>query len=286
MIDFLNNLGINSTSGFIGIVLLGIGGFMVLAGVGIISIQQVTVKQGRATWVVGAVLAVVGGFLLYPELAKTGALPDGPVAVGDENAAAVADANPASVEDENPAAPLSTNAPEGSLSDWKTFEISIPGDGLWLEEDGRFTAIGSRDTIAWSEDLFAGDIELSLDIESSKSFSAANIILYGSGRTLAPGNLIFVIASDQQAIQADTIYDGGTYLYASVSNLEYGEQKHSVLISIHDRIASMFLDGEEIASAILDDSINASGKIGLFKWGGIDNVTFSNIHVRSMEPGE
>jgi len=266
--EFLNNLGINSTSGLIGVVLLAIGGFMVLAGVGIISIQQVTIRQGRATWVVGAVLAVVGGFLLYPELSTPGAVPD--------NLAAVADTNPAPT--------LSSSAPNGRLSDWKTIDFAIPGDGLWQKQDGSYTAIGSRDTIAWSEDLFAGDIELSLDIESSKSFSAANIILYGSGRRLAPGNLIFVIASDLQAIQADTIYEGGTYLYSSLSSLEYGEQKHSVLLSIHDRRASLFLDGEEIASAFLDDSINASGKIGLLKWGGINNVTFSNISVRSMEP--
>ena len=37
--EFLNNLGINSTSGFFGLALLAFGGFMVLAGVGVISIQ-------------------------------------------------------------------------------------------------------------------------------------------------------------------------------------------------------------------------------------------------------
>ena len=283
--DFLNNIGINSPSGYFGAVLLVIGGFMVLAGVGIISIQQVTIRQGRATWVVGALLAVVGAFLLYPDFSNPDAVGDSPAAVVDENPAAVADVNPTAAEDENPAAPPTTIAPNGKLSEWKTIKFTIPGNGLWLEQDGSFKATGSKDTIAWSEDLFEGDVEFSLDIESSNSYSAANIIFYGNGGSLALGNLIFVIAGDQQSILTDTIYDGGTYLYSSLNSLEFGEQKHSVLISIHDRRASLFLDGEEIASAFLDDSINASGKIGLLKWGGINNVTFSNIRVRSMEPG-
>ena len=72
---FLDSIGIESTLGSIGLVLVAIGGFMVLAGVGIISVQQVTVKQGRITWAVGLAMAAVGLGLLYPEFVEVTALP-------------------------------------------------------------------------------------------------------------------------------------------------------------------------------------------------------------------
>jgi hypothetical protein len=275
--EFLNNLGINSTSGFFGVVLLAIGGFMFLAGIGIITIQQVTVKQGRVTWALGLLMAAVGVFLLYPELSSPGENP--------EDAVAVLDTNGGAVEDTNPAATLATSEPSGRLSDWKVIDFAIPGNGLWREEDGRYSAIGSKDTIAWSQDIFGGDIEVSLDIESSNSNSAASIILYGDGGSLAPGNLIFTIAYDHQSIIADSIYDNGTYLYSSMNSLEYGEQKHTVMIRIINRRASLFLNGVEIGSTYLDENINSSGKIGLLKYWEIHDVTFSNIRVRSMESG-
>jgi len=270
--EFLSNLGITSPSGLFGLALLVIGGFMILAGLGIISIQQVTVKQGRTTWIMGLVMAVVGVFLLYPELAAPGEAPEGQAAVVDTNLPAVADANPA--------ATLPSSDPNGGLSEWKAIEFAVPGNGLWLEEDGRYTAIGSKDTIAWSDDLFAGDIEVSLEVGSSSPSSAANVILYGNGGSLAPGNLIFTIASDHQSILADSIYDNGTYLFTSMSSLGFGEQKHTVLISIIDRKASLFLDGEETASVFLDENINTSGRIGLLKYWEIHDVAFANIRVR------
>jgi hypothetical protein len=270
--ELLRNLGITSLSGFFGLALLVIGGFMILAGVGIISIQQVTVKQGRATWIMGLVMAVVGVFLLYPELAAPSEAPEGPAAVVDTNSPAVVDASPA--------ATLQSSDATGGSSAWRTIEFAVPGNGLWLEEDGRYTAIGSKDTIAWSDDLFAGDIEVSLEVESLSSFSAANVILYGNGVSLAPGNLIFTIASDQQSILADSIYDNGTYLFTSMSSLSFGEQKHTVLISIVDRKASLFLDGEETASILLDENINTSGRIGLLKYWEIHDVIYASIRVR------
>jgi len=69
--EFLNNLGITSPLGFFGLAFLVIGGFMILAGVGIISIQQITIKQGRATWVVGFIFAVIGIVMLIPEFTST-----------------------------------------------------------------------------------------------------------------------------------------------------------------------------------------------------------------------
>ncbi len=283
--DFLNNIPINSTGGFIGLALLLIGGFMVLAGVGIISIQQVTVRQGRATWVVGLLLAVGGAFLLYPELSAPDDASDNTAAVVATNESGVENPSPTAVEDTNPAAALPTAGPNLALSDWKAIEFVVPGDDLWLAEGGKYTAVGSKDTFAWSQEIFAGDVEISMDIESTNAFSAANIILYGNGGSLTPGNLIFSVASDQQAISADSIYEGGggRFLFSSLRSLNFGEQKHTVLISIIDRRARLFLDGEEIGSVFVPQNSNTSGKIGLLKIWEIGEITFSNIRVRSAE---
>jgi hypothetical protein len=268
--DLLGNLAFDSITGFIGLALLAIGGFMILAGVGIISIQQVTVKQGRITWVLGLAMAAVGLVLLLPEFLVSSDVPDTQIPVVETQ----------------PTATLSSSDPSGSLAEWVTIAFVIPDDGLWLEEDGRYSAIGSTDTIAWSDELFGGDIELSLDIESSTPLAAASIVAYGDGKSQASGNLIFTIANDLQAILADSIYDDGTYLFASTSSVDFGEQTHALLIRIIDRKASLILDGEEIASVLLDENINTSGKIGLLKWGGIHDVTFSNARIRGSEPVE
>ena len=57
----------DSITAYIGLALLAFGGFMILAGFDIISVQQVTVKQGRRTWVVGFIFTAVGLVLLFPE---------------------------------------------------------------------------------------------------------------------------------------------------------------------------------------------------------------------------
>jgi len=211
-------------------------------------------------------------FLLYPEFAAPGDAPVNPAAVVDTSSPAIADANPA--------ATLPSSDPNDGLSEWRAIEFNVPGNGLWLEEDGRYTAIGSKDTIAWSDDLFAGDTEVSFQVESASPNTAANVILYGNGGSLAPGNLIFTIASDHQSILADSLYDDGTYLFASMNSLGFGEQKHTVLISVVDRKASLFIDGEEVGSVFLDESINTSGRIGLLKYWEIPDVTFSSIRAR------
>ena len=59
---------IDSILGYIGLALLVFGIFMVLAGFDVISIQQVTVRKGRKTWILGIVFALFGIILLFPEI--------------------------------------------------------------------------------------------------------------------------------------------------------------------------------------------------------------------------
>jgi hypothetical protein len=50
------DIPINSLRDYVGLILLALGGFMILAGFGVISVNQVTVQQGRRTWAIGLLL--------------------------------------------------------------------------------------------------------------------------------------------------------------------------------------------------------------------------------------
>ena len=60
------DIPINSLKDYIGLILLALGGFMILAGLGVISVNQVTVHQGRRTWAIGIAFALFGIILLLP----------------------------------------------------------------------------------------------------------------------------------------------------------------------------------------------------------------------------
>ena len=72
---------INSITGYIGLALLVFGAFMVLAGFDVISIQQVTVRKGRKTWILGFVFALLGIWLLLPELGTSTPTTASPTAI-------------------------------------------------------------------------------------------------------------------------------------------------------------------------------------------------------------
>ncbi len=283
----LVNIPIQSPLAFIGFLCLAIGAFMVLAGLDIIKIQQVTVKQGRRTWIVGLVFAVVGLVLLYPELITPGteSTDDGGAASAP---AASTESDPTDADDGAAAQSTDSDAePSAVGADWTAVEFEIPNDGLWTEsEDGSYTAVGSANTIAWSKETFEGDLEISLEVSSSSSSpSAANIIVYGNGTFLSKGNLIFTVASDLLAISETSIYEGGggTYLHVTAASLDLQDQVHTVLISIKDREASMSLDGEEVGTVLLADEIRSEGKIGLLKIPEVSEISFQNIRVRAAE---
>jgi hypothetical protein len=153
------NIPIDSPLAFIGFVCLAIGAFMVLAGLDIIRIQQVTVKQGRRTWIVGIVFAVVGLALLYPELITpdTARTDDG----GTASAPASSTESDQSDAEDTVAAQSTGSDPEATATgpEWSTVDFAVPDDGLWDKSaDGSYTAIGSASTIAWSKGTFEGDL--------------------------------------------------------------------------------------------------------------------------------
>jgi hypothetical protein len=267
--EILAYLGIKSTIGVLGLTLLVIGGFMILAGTGIISIEKITIKKGRATWMIGIGFAIVGLILFYPELAAS--VDNTTVTQSNE------------VADEPTQVSVSDQNSSSDLSGAGTLAFEIPDDNLWRVENGRYIATGSKDTYAWSEEQFSGNIEISMDIESSNEPSAANIIVYGNGTSLSEGNLIFTVATDLQAVLVNSIYGDGNYLFSSLNTLDFKDQTHTVLIKIIDRKATMYIDDEKITSVYLDDNINTSGYIGLLKYWEIEDITFSNIQISEPE---
>lgn len=282
------NIPIDSPLAFIGFLCLAIGAFMVLAGLDIIRIQQVTVKQGRRTWIVGVVFAVVGLALLYPELITpdTVRTDDGGTASAP---ASSTESDPTDVDDAAAAQSTDSNAEPSALgADWSAVEFEIPDDGLWSKsDDGSYTAIGSANTIAWSKETFEGDLEIELEVTSSSSSNTqANIIVYGNGAFLSKGNLIFTVDPKVLSIAKTSVFEGegGSYLHATTASLDLRDQVHTVLISIKDRKVSMSLDGDEIGAVFLDDEVKSEGKIGLLKiWEG-QEISFQNIKVRGTGP--
>jgi hypothetical protein len=184
------------------------------------------------------------------------------------------------------ASTLSTSDSNSIPPDWIIPEFIISGNGLWNKEAGRYTAIGLNDTIAWSEEKYTGDIEISLDIETSNSsndYAAAYIIVYGNGITMSSGNLIFNIANDILAIVEGSIYDDNDYTFLTFSDVNFVGEKHTVLINIIDRKATLFVDGVKIGSVFLKDTTDTGGKIGLLKYWEIEEIIFSNIRIKGSE---
>ena len=75
------DIPINSVKEYIGLALLALGGFMILAGFDVISVQQVTVKKGRRTWAIGIIFALFGILLLLPEYRTLAPTPISPTPV-------------------------------------------------------------------------------------------------------------------------------------------------------------------------------------------------------------
>ena len=58
------SIPVNTALGFIGFLLVLVGGFLLLAGLGIIGIEKITVKPGKPTWIIGGMFAIIGILLI------------------------------------------------------------------------------------------------------------------------------------------------------------------------------------------------------------------------------
>ena len=62
------SIPISSPFGYLGVFLSILGFFLIVAGVGILNVEKISVKPGRTTWGMGIVLAIIGLGLLYFEM--------------------------------------------------------------------------------------------------------------------------------------------------------------------------------------------------------------------------
>ncbi len=270
------NIPINSVLGYIGLALLVFGVFMVLAGLDVISIQQVTVRKGKKTWILGIVFALLGIWMLLPELRTT------PPAVSSpetpEPLPAPPDVSTPALSDISTPAPSSVDLSESPIA------FNIPDNGLWDQpSDGSYTVTGTKDTIAWSDIIVEGDLELAFDIVFQGPNGEGDIIIYGNGIGLSDEQLFFGFGPVENKIMAGTPYETRYLDTAWVTDMDVS-LKHSIIVRIANGEASLFLNGVRTLSALIPEDVNTSGRIGIYKYHGEtglgDNgATYSNFRL-------
>lgn len=65
------NIPATSILGFVGLIALGLGVLLILAGLDIFKVKQITIKGGKRTWTTGAVLVFIGIVFLLPDTIRS-----------------------------------------------------------------------------------------------------------------------------------------------------------------------------------------------------------------------
>lgn len=264
------NIPINSITGYIGLALLALGGFMILAGFDIISVQQVTVKQGRKTWVVGVVFALFGLGLLLPEF-RTATPPTG-VPGSPETPLAL------------PTGADLEYAPDQVAE--RSIGFNIPNETLWSQTGNSYTTIAKPelDSIAWSDEIIAGDFILTAEVTHTSPQGEALFIVYGDGIGFSDGCLIINYGTGYALITKHTIYHTGeNWLVVNSGNFNLGEAMQIVTIEIVGGKVNVYVDSRKVASTFLTSEINTTGRIGIVQhWEAPVGATYSNIKIKLL----
>ena len=264
------DIPVSSTLGFIGIVLFGFGLFLVLAGLDIFTIQQVSVRKGPKTWGLGIGIVILGIVLLFPEISPSISNPD-------------TASNQEIPENEVSQTTDETNNSQEEVNDdgtWKPVTFNIPNDGHWTQPtDTSYSATGGKtDAFAWSEEIVEGDFTLQLDVESDfGNYGEGLVIIYGDGQTWSNGCLIFSINGYWQSIRIDTIYSDNDIIWLDNTERKLAKDKYTMTIEVEGDTANLYADDILVASTFLPTKANHSGKIGLVKYWESADVTYSNI---------
>ena len=76
---------------------------------------------------------------------------------------------------------------------------------------------------------------------------------------------------------------GENWLAVYDSHLVFQGQTHQVMLEVIDDQSSLYVDDRKVASTLIDDEINCSGKIALEKfWEVPTEFTFSNILIKTL----
>jgi hypothetical protein len=167
---------------------------------------------------------------------------------------------------------------------WRDVDFMIPDNRLWRDTSGGiYTAVGSEDAFAWSLDPYQGNLSLSFDLVSSQSKSSGCVIVFGDGQGFSRGNLIFCVDWDGYGLEKHTIYHEGENRITFIpDDVDLKDNIYSVTIEIVDDVASMVVNGDEVFSSFFDPGeIADSGRVGLLKKWFDQEITFSNIQIKT-----
>jgi hypothetical protein len=174
-------------------------------------------------------------------------------------------------------------------SDWRQLSFLISNPQLWEQSgDNRYTALGQNevDAFAWSTETFTGDVTINLDLARPQIQSDGCVIIYGDGQEHSYGSLIFCVDWDGFGLEKHTIYHEGENILAWNFSDNNAVKVHSLTIEIIDDLATMYVNGEKVLSSSFDSKeIDRSGRIGLYKKWFVEEITFSNIQIKSANLG-
>jgi len=187
----------------------------------------------------------------------------------------------------------STSTP--SWSEWRNLSFNLPNETLWRHSgENSYTIIAnpSSDTIAWSDEIITGDFILTTEVSHTSRSGAAMIIVYGDGIGFTNGCLIVHYGSDTggdgwAAFEAHSIYGEGKPLVWNSGDFYFYEATRVITIEIIDRKASLYVDGQKVASTLLPSEISHAGRIGILQhWEQPVGATYSNIRIKTLGDDE
>jgi len=157
-------------------------------------------------------------------------------------------------------------------------------------EEGSNTALYqiAETAFAWSDEIIDGDFIIKVDITSPEDSAIhpinSNIHVYGDGQGFSYGDSGFTVGSEFFTIQKHLPWHKGeNSLAVCDSHLVFQGQTHQIMIEVIDDQASLYVDNRKVASTLIDDEINRSGRNALEKfWDGPAEFTFSNIQIKTL----
>jgi hypothetical protein len=174
------------------------------------------------------------------------------------------------------------------LSDWQTVSFNIPGDQLWSQVEDQYTTVASkwRDTFAWSDEVFEGDLFFSFDVTSKQPpHGAAHIIVYGDGYSFSKGCLIFHFGEGFVWIEKNSIFHEGDYwLVNHMGDFDFQQETHNFTIEIVGDTVNFHVDGQIAASTSTPPEMMRQGKIGFIQHCEEEiciDVTYINPQIRT-----
>ena len=186
----------------------------------------------------------------------------------------------------NVATAIPVLSPSPGDAQWRTLAFITPNDTLWRQTENSYTIIAkpSEKTIAWSEEMIAGDFSLSAEVTSEQPDGNAQFIIYGDGVGLSKGCLIFTYGPGFALITKDTIYhQGENWLVVTEGDFGFQKATHAFTIEITGGTANFYVDGLKAASAFLPSGTNRQGRVGLLQhWEEPVGVTYSNIKIKIL----